>query len=96
MFELPFLVNRIELEGSEADIQGKIQAIDNIHLAYTAYIPRQVDYCVIFYHGGGANHLSYTGMAQSLRDTSHIATFLFDIRGHGLSDGHVLANWILM
>jgi alpha-beta hydrolase superfamily lysophospholipase len=83
MFKPSFLINHEELQAKHSGIQGKIKSIDGFNLAYIAYIPNHPKSCILFYHGGGANNLDYTKMAESLCNDSQIATFLFDIRGHG-------------
>lgn len=87
MFKSSFLINRNELQATELGMRGKIKSNDGVDLAYISYVPLHPQCIIIFYHGGGANNLDYTFMAQSLHDTSRIATFLFDIRGHGQSGG---------
>lgn len=55
MFQPSFLINRKELEANSAGIQGKIKSIANTKLSYTAYIPTDVDYCIVFYYFGVMN-----------------------------------------
>ncbi len=43
---------------------------------------------VLFIHGGGAHgKLGYSYLAQTLKDSFQVETYLLDLRGHGLSDG---------
>lgn len=67
---------------------GTIKATDGIDLAYAAYVPNCPEVALIFYHGSGAHGgAGYTYMAEQLSKNYNIATYLFDIRGHGRSDG---------
>lgn len=68
--------------------EGKIKAQDSKDLSYVAYVPQEPHSCLLFYHGGGANgQAGYLVMAEQLCSQFNIATFLFDIRGHGKSAG---------
>lgn len=60
---------------------------DHIKLAYYRFTPEQPDALIIFYHGAGiwSNNL-YQYLAQELSD-NNIGVYLFDIRGHGNSQG---------
>lgn len=88
MFKPSFEINIDELQATKSGIHGKIKADDQTDLAYTGYTLSQPHSCLIFYHGGGAHSLlGYTRMAQQLCDNFAIATYLFDIRGHGQSGG---------
>lgn len=67
---------------------GSIAAHDGVTLAYACYIPEHPHSALVFYHGSGAHSLAgYTYMAEQLAQQYSIATFLFDIRGHGRSGG---------
>ena len=65
-----------------------LAATDGVRLAYRAYVPGKPVAIVIFYHGLGANSgAGYVPIGQALSERYDIATFLPDIRGHGLSGG---------
>lgn len=67
---------------------GYVTATDGVRLAYYAYIPKNPIATLIFYHGSGANSAAgYLPIGQELRDKYSIATYLVDIRGHGMSEG---------
>lgn len=67
---------------------GKIQAKDGTTLSYARYASKQPKGCLLFFHGGGAHgQAGYTLMAEQLSSYHNIATYLFDIRGHGCSGG---------
>ena len=67
---------------------GTIKATDGIDLAYGAYVPTCPEAALVFYHGSGAHGgAGYTYMAEQLSKHSNIATYLFDMRGHGRSGG---------
>ena len=69
-------------------IQNVIRASDGINLAYTTFAVDKPISSMIFLHGGGAHSLAgYTFMAEQLCQKYQIATYLFDIRGHGQSGG---------
>lgn len=66
-----------------------IQSTDDINLAYYAFVPNNMPKAtIVFYHGGGIwSNGIYQHMAQSLAQHYDIATYLFDVRGHGNSQG---------
>jgi pimeloyl-ACP methyl ester carboxylesterase len=65
-----------------------IKSFDGTNLAYYSFVPGQAKAAIIFYHGGGIWSASiYQHMAQQLAERYSIATYLFDIRGHGNSQG---------
>ena len=67
---------------------GYLTATDGTRLAYYPYVPSNPIATLIFYHGSGANSVAgYLPIGQELRDTYHIATYLVDMRGHGMSGG---------
>lgn len=67
---------------------GTIAASDGEQLAYGAYLPKSPEAALVFYHGSGAHGgAGYTYMAEQLGEKSNIATYLFDMRGHGRSGG---------
>jgi len=66
-----------------------VQASDDVSLAYRAYLPKQPQAMLIFYHGAGAHSgLSYNHIGTGLRDNFNIAVYMPDIRGHGGSGGN--------
>lgn len=69
-------------------LKNVIKASDGINLAYSAFTLDKPTSGMIFLHGGGAHSLAgYTFMAEQLCQKHQIATYLFDIRGHGQSGG---------
>jgi len=67
---------------------GVIKAHDGIDLAYACYVPQIPCASLLLYHGSGVNGLAgYTYMAEQLALKYNIATYLFDMRGHGRSGG---------
>jgi acylglycerol lipase len=65
-----------------------LSAQDGIQLAYYAFIPQASKALIIFYHGGGTwSKAMYQLMAQETSQHYHMAVYLFDIRGHGHSQG---------
>lgn len=71
-----------------APLFGSIDAFDGTRLSYGSYLPDEPKAALIFYHGSGANgEAGYTYMAEQLSRKYNIATYLFDIRGHGRSGG---------
>lgn len=65
-----------------------IKATDGVELAYYDFIPTQLNALMIFYHGGGTwSTRLYQYMAQQLAQKYNIGSYLFDIRGHGNSQG---------
>jgi acylglycerol lipase len=66
-----------------------LAATDGVRLAYRAYVPANPVAIVIFYHGSGANSgAGYPPIGEALSEHYNIATYLPDIRGHGLSGGN--------
>jgi len=64
------------------------ESSDHIQLAYRSYVPPSPKAVVLFYHGSGANSgAGYEPIGEGLSIKHSIATFLPDIRGHGLSGG---------
>jgi acylglycerol lipase len=83
-----FITDTPLLKAENPPLQGQIEAGDHINLAYAAYTLDKPIGCMIFLHGGGAHSLAgYTFMAEQLCNHHQIATYLFDIRGHGRSEG---------
>lgn len=67
---------------------GSILSIDNLKLGYHCFTTENPSWCFIFFHEGGANGKAwYTGFAENLSRTYNASVFLFDIRGHGISEG---------
>jgi alpha-beta hydrolase superfamily lysophospholipase len=67
---------------------GYLAATDGAKLAYYASVPADPVASLVFYHGSGANsRAGYLGLGRSLASKYHIATYLFDMRGHGASSG---------
>ncbi|MEC0180745.1 alpha/beta fold hydrolase [Paenibacillus peoriae] len=65
-----------------------VESNDHIRLAYRSYVPANPKAVVIFYHGSGANSAAgYQPIGEQLSQNYGIATYLPDIRGHGLSGG---------
>lgn len=63
-------------------------ASDGLQLAYYSFVPTNPKAVVVFYHGGGAwSNKLYQYMARELSNMYNIAVYLFDIRGHGNSQG---------
>ena len=67
---------------------NSIKATDGAALAYYAFVPKKPEKALIFYHGGGAwSGKLYQYFATQLQQRDNIAVYLFDIRGHGHSEG---------
>jgi alpha-beta hydrolase superfamily lysophospholipase len=67
---------------------GYLAATDGTRLAYFAAVPAAPVATLVFYHGSGANAgAGYLGFGRQLAERYHIATYLFDMRGHGASGG---------
>lgn len=65
-----------------------VESTDQIQLAYRSYVPANPKAVVILYHGSGANSgAGYQPIGEQLSQQYGIATYLPDIRGHGLSAG---------
>lgn len=66
----------------------QIKASDSVELAYYDFVPTSPKSIMIFYHGGGAwSNRLYHYMAQQLEQKHNIGVYLFDVRGHGNSQG---------
>jgi alpha-beta hydrolase superfamily lysophospholipase len=79
------VIPRVKIDQSHVQY---IAATDQTRLAYRAYVPANPVAIVIFYHGSGANSgAGYTPIGEALSERYGIATYLPDIRGHGLSGG---------
>jgi alpha-beta hydrolase superfamily lysophospholipase len=67
---------------------GYVRATDGINLAYFADVPASPVATLVFYHGSGANAgAGYLHFGTRLAEQYHVATYLFDMRGHGKSGG---------
>lgn len=67
---------------------GRINATDGVSLAYYSFVPTDPVASLVFYHGSGANsYAGYLPLARELAQRYRIATYLFDMRGHGQSGG---------
>ncbi len=76
------------LQAKDKPHMGQIKASDGLSLNYAAYLPDKPISTLLFYHGGGAHgQAGYTLMAENLSKKFSVATYLFDIRGHGKSEG---------
>lgn len=65
-----------------------IKASDSIDLAYYSFVPSHPKAIVVFYHGTGFwNSALYQYFAKQLAEKHNIGCYLFDIRGHGNSQG---------
>ncbi len=65
-----------------------IETSDSNKLAYYAYLPEKPTAILIFYHGAGFySGPLYQYFAQQLADDYAIGCYLFDMRGHGASEG---------
>lgn len=82
-FQFPDEVTNLALQSPQ-----QIKASDGIDLAYYDFVPNQPETVMVFYHGSGiwSNQL-YQYMAQELAQKHRIGTYLFDVRGHGHSQG---------
>ncbi|MFB9448768.1 alpha/beta hydrolase [Dactylosporangium vinaceum] len=72
----------------EPEPTGYLTASDGTKLAYFADIPADPVATLVFYHGSGANAgAGYLDFGRQLAARYGIATYLFDMRGHGRSGG---------
>jgi alpha-beta hydrolase superfamily lysophospholipase len=72
----------------EPDPTGYLAATDGTPLAYFADVPADPVATLVFYHGSGANSgAGYLNFGKQVADRYHVATYLFDMRGHGRSGG---------
>jgi alpha-beta hydrolase superfamily lysophospholipase len=72
----------------EPDPTGYLTATDGIKLAYFAHVPANPVATLVFYHGSGANAgAGYLDFGTQLAERYRVATYLFDMRGHGRSGG---------
>jgi alpha-beta hydrolase superfamily lysophospholipase len=67
---------------------GYLAATDGTRLAYFADVPADPVATLVFYHGSGANAgAGYLDFGRQVAERFHVATYLFDMRGHGKSGG---------
>ena len=72
----------------EPDPTGYLTATDGTKLAYFADVPATPVATLVFYHGSGANAgAGYLTFGRQVAERYHVATYLFDMRGHGKSGG---------
>ena len=72
----------------EPDPTGVVTATDGTRLAYFAAVPADPVATLVFYHGSGANAgAGYLDFGRQVAERYHVATYLFDMRGHGKSGG---------
>lgn len=72
----------------EPDPTGYLTATDGTKLAYFADLPANPVATLVFYHGSGANAgAGYLDFGKQVAERYHVATYLFDMRGHGKSGG---------
>jgi alpha-beta hydrolase superfamily lysophospholipase len=72
----------------EPEPTGVLTATDGTRLAYFAVVPPDPVATLVFYHGSGANAgAGYLDFGRQVAERYHIATYLFDMRGHGKSGG---------
>jgi acylglycerol lipase len=65
-----------------------IKASDGSKLAYYEYMPKSPKAIILFYHGAGFySSALYQNFAKELAEKYSIGCYLFDIRGHGNSEG---------
>ena len=84
----PFSFNTLSHESIKSIAPQYVQAVDGLNLAYYAFLPKNPQALLIFYHGGGAySNKLYQTMASILSQHHTIGVYLVDIRGHGKSEG---------
>lgn len=85
----PFSLKELQiLENFPVKQPQNIKASDNKDLAYYSFVPAAPQAIVIFYHGAGfwSGEL-YQHFVKQLAENHNIGCYLFDIRGHGNSQG---------
>lgn len=85
----PFLFDELNEELHDFVIKKPqfLKASDGVKLAYYSFVPTAPKAVVIFYHGAGFySSALYQSFAQQLV-RENIGCYLFDIRGHGYSEG---------
>lgn len=90
MMSQPFSITQVKIETANFECKQPsfLTSHDDIKLAYYAFVPENTKAAVIFYHGGGAWSMPmYQLMAREASERYAIAVYLFDIRGHGHSQG---------
>ena len=85
----PFSLQELQVLGNfPVQKPAFIKASDGIQLAYYSFVPPNPRAMVIFYHGAGFySSALYQNFAKQLADDYGIGCYLFDIRGHGNSEG---------
>lgn len=85
----PFALEKLEfLKTFAVKSPAYIKASDGCDLAYYAFVPQSPQAMVIFYHGAGFyGSALYQYFAAQLAEKQNIGCYLFDIRGHGNSQG---------
>lgn len=78
-----------QLEQFDLKKPNFIPASDGVNLAYYAFVPEQkAKHAVILYAGAGLyGNKTYQWVAKTLQEKYDIATYIFDVRGHGHSEG---------
>jgi alpha-beta hydrolase superfamily lysophospholipase len=88
--EAPFSFSELNAEPQIKIITPKyFKASDSINLSYYEYQTENTpDQILVFIHGGGAcSCLGYQYLAETLSKKYNTKVYLFDMRGHGLSEG---------
>lgn len=85
----PFALEKLaQLNDFKVKNPAFITSIDGCKLAYYAFVPESPQAVVVFYHGAGFyGSALYQHFASQLANKYNIACYLFDIRGHGNSQG---------
>ncbi len=86
---VPFLLQELHiLKDFPLQKPEFITASDGCKLAYYSYVPENPRSFVVFYHGAGFySGALYQYFAKQLAEEHSIGCYLFDIRGHGASQG---------
>lgn len=85
----PFALDKLAaLKDFKVEKPAYIKASDGADLAYYAFVPSEPKAILLFYHGAGFyGSALYQHFAQELANKYAIGCYLFDIRGHGHSQG---------
>ncbi|MBA3752198.1 alpha/beta fold hydrolase [Candidatus Dependentiae bacterium] len=86
---MPFSTSELDiLKDFTVKQPAYLPASDGIKLVYYSYVPDKPEACLIFYHGAGFySSALYQYFAKQLAEDYNIGCYLFDIRGHGHSEG---------
>lgn len=77
-----------EVENIKIQKPSYITTSDSLKIAYYSFLPQNPQSILILYHGGGAwSGKIYQYLATQLQKNYNIGCYLFDIRGHGNSQG---------